>query len=380
MSVLSLFGVVNTPEMEAAALEVLRSGRIASGPHVAAFESGLGALLDQAHVVSVVDMSNAMQLALYLAGVRKGDDVLTTAFACMSTNAAIAVSGARPVWVDVAPASACMDVADFERAITPATRAVILYHAAGYPAPAREIAAICCQRGIALIEDCDNALMAWVDGGQVGTFGDFAVFSFYPNRQINATEGGALTCRDPQDAAAARKLRRFGIDAGNFRDGRGEINPQSDIPVVGWSMAMNNLCAALGAAQLSGVAERIGQTRVNAQRIRQALAGLPGMSLLEAATGAEPSYWAVLIAVEQRDAVLAALKASGVAASILHQRNDIYSGFQACVRDLPHTDLLQRSIIALPCGWWLSAEDVSRLIRAVENALRDSAGVAPQTN
>lgn len=380
MSVLSLFGVVNTPEMEAAALEVLRSGRIASGPHVAAFESGLAALLDQAHVVTTVDMSNAMQLALYLAGVRAGDDVLTTAFACMSTNSAIAVSAARPVWVDVAPGTACMDVADFERAVTPATRAVILYHAAGYPAPAREIAAICRQRGIALIEDCDNALLAQVDGGQVGTFGDFAVFSFYPNRQINATEGGALGCRDPRDAAAARKLRRFGIDASSFRDGRGEINPQSDIPVVGWSMAMNNLCAALGAAQLAGVAERLRQTRVHAQHIRQALAGLPGVTLLEGAAGAEPSYWAVLIAVEQRDTVLAGLKARGVAASILHQRNDIYTGFQACVRELPHTDVLQRSVIALPCGWWLSTQDIGRLIGAVESALHEAAAIALQTS
>ena len=376
MSVLPLFGVVNTPEMEAAALAVLRSGRIASGPHVAAFEAGLGELLDQSHVVTTVDMTSALHLALYLGGVRPGDDVLTTAFACMSTNSAIAGCGGRPVWVDVAPASACMDVADFERAITSATRAVILYHLAGYPGPAQAIAEICRQRGIVLIEDCDNALLATVDGQQVGTFGDFAVFSFYPNRQINTTEGGALACRDPDDAVRARKLRRFGIDASSFRTSAGEINPQSDIPVVGWSMAMNNLCAALGSVQLQGVAQRMAQTRLHAQQIKDGLVSCAGLTLLTPSAGALPSYWGVLIAVEQRDVVLAALKAHGVAASILHQRNDIYSGFVACRRELPNTDILQRSIIALPCGWWLSAQDVEQLIAAVKSALHASAGQA----
>lgn len=374
MSQLSLFSVVNTPEMETAALAVLRSGRIASGPHVAQFESGLAELLGQAHIVTTADMTSALYLALYLAGVRAGDDVLTTAFACMSTNSAIATCGARPVWVDLAPASACMDVADFERAITPATRAVILYHLAGYPGPAREIADICRARGIVLIEDCDNALLAKVDDKQVGTFGDFAVYSFYPNRQINTTEGGALACREAEAAVRARKLRRFGIDTSSFRDTRGEINPQSDIPVIGWSMPMNNLCAALGSVQLQSVGQNIQKTRDNAQRIMAELASCEGLTLLAPTAGAVPSYWAVLISVEQRDVVLADLKARGVAASVLHQRNDIYSGFIPCHRDLPQTDLLQRSMIALPCGWWLSAQDIEHLVASVKSALRETAG------
>lgn len=374
MKALSLFGVVNTPEMETTAVEVLRSGRIASGPFVAKFEKGLAELLEQPNIVSTVDMSSALQLALHLAGVRRGDDVLTTAFACMSTNSTIAASGARPVWVDLAPGSAGMDVADFEHALTPATRAVILYHLAGYPGPAREIAAICRQRNIVLIEDCDNALLATIEGKQVGTFGDFAIFSFYPNRQINTSEGGALACKNPDDAARAKKLRRFGIDASTFRDGRGEIDPASDIPVVGWSMAMNNLCAALGMVQLDSVTDRVARTRSNAEEIRQRLAACPGLGLPEAATDSVPSYWAVLISVEHRDDVLAGLKQAGISASILHQRNDIYSGFLACHRDLPNTARLQDRIIALPCGWWLSGEDVEHIITSVQDVIRDVVG------
>ena len=98
-----------------------------------------------------------------------------TTFACLSTNAAIAQCGAIPVWVDVTSQTVEIDVSDLVSKLTDRTRAVILYHVAGYPAPAQEIAAICYQRGIALIEDCDNALFAYRDGVHVGSHGDFAV-------------------------------------------------------------------------------------------------------------------------------------------------------------------------------------------------------------
>lgn len=370
MKTVPLFGVVHTPEMEAAALDVMRSGRIGSGPYVAQFEHGLARLLGQEHVVTTSDMTSAMQMALHLAGVRAGDDVLTSPFACMSTNSAIAALGARAVWVDMAPDSAHVDAADFEAAITPRTRAAILYHLAGYPGPVQQLAHICAERGIALIEDCDNALLATVDGVPVGRFGDFAIYSFYPNRQINTTEGGALACRSVEHAATARKLRRFGLDPATFRDSSGEINVMSDIPEVGWAASMNNLCAALGCVQLDGVQHRVAQARHNASLLRERLAQCPGLQVLAPLAGADPAYWTLLVKVQDRDAVLASLKAQGVQASKLHQRNDIYSCFLECSRPLPNTTDFQDSVVALPCGWWLAPGDIDHIVSAVDTALR----------
>jgi dTDP-4-amino-4,6-dideoxygalactose transaminase len=369
MKTVSLFTAINTSEMEAAAIEVMRSGRIANGAYVTAFETGLTALLGQQNIVTTIDMSSAIHLALYLAGVRSGDDVLTSAFACMSTNSPIATLGARPIWVDMAASSAYINMADFEAAITPQTKAAILYHLAGYPAPAKEIAAICKKHGITLIEDCDNALLATIDDVFVGGFGDFAVYSFYPNRQINTTEGGALVCKDPAHALRARHLRRFGIDATTFRASTGEISEASAIPEAGWSIGLNNLCSAIGCAQLHSIVERIKKTRDNAAWLIEKLSAIPEVTLLHELPGSQSSYWALLMQVEDRDAVLEQLKAQGVLASKLHQRNDIYTCFIPSSRNLPNTTELQRTVIALPCGWWLTQADLVQIVQAVKNAL-----------
>lgn len=378
MKNIPLFGVVSSTAMETAALEVLRSGRIANGEYVARFESGLGSLLGVDNVVSTVDMTSALIMALHLAGVRQGDEVLAIAYACMSTNAAISQCGARPVWVDVHAENACMDVDDAAKKITGATKAVILYHVAGYPGPAREIAELCRTRGIALIEDCDNALLATRDGSHVGTHGDFAIYSFYPNRQINTTEGGALVCKDRENAIKARKLRRFGIDAASFRNSNGEINPASDIPEIGWAATMNNLCAALGCTQLSEVQERMRETRANVEELLRRFEATPEIAshvkMITPISAARPAYWTLLLLLKQRDQVLLSMKQQGIHVSIMHQRNDIYSGFkQDAVVVLPQTDYLQEHILAIPCGWWLSEEDLGAIVIALKNAIVDNA-------
>ncbi|MDE4919157.1 DegT/DnrJ/EryC1/StrS family aminotransferase [Cupriavidus metallidurans] len=348
--------------MEAVALEVLRSGRIASGGYVGKFEDGIGHIVGNPHVVSTHDMTSAVFLALHLAGVRAGDEVLTTAFSCMATNSAIAHAGAMPVWVDVRPGSVEMDVADASRKITARTRAVIMYHVAGYPGPAKEMAELCKARGIAFIEDCDNALFARQDGAHVGRHSDFAVYSFYPNRQINCTEGGALVCKSADMATKARQLRRFGIEASGFRTAQGEINPHADIPEIGWAYTMNNLCAALGYVQLEQAQENVEQARANVAKLKTRLAHIEGITPINAADGADPAYWVMLCLAENRDTLLQQLKDQGISASALHHRNDTYSGFRTTgLGPKAETAYLQEHIIGLPCGWWLNDADLDAI-------------------
>lgn len=364
-----LFGVINLPEMEAIAIDVLRSGRIAGGDYVNRFEAGISQIVGRLDVVSTSDMTSAIFLALHLAGVKSGDEVLTTAFACLSTNSAIVQCGAVPAWVDVIPQTIEIDVPDLVSKFTDKTKAVILYHVAGYPGPAKEIAKICQQRGIALIEDCDNALFAYRDGMHVGSYGDFAVYSFYPNRQINATEGGALVCKSPAMAVRARKLRRFGIDAATFRNAVGEVNPISDIPEVGWAFTMNNLCAAVAWAQLPTAASRVSKARANVKRLSRTISDLAGIRLVPVPTNAQPAYWVLLLWVNNRDVVLREMKDQGVDVSSVHHRNDDYSGFKSKPRpNLPNTTYIQNHILAIPCGWWLTTRDLNAISVALRKA------------
>ena len=329
-----LFGVYTDAATESAALKVLRSGQIAGGHYSSTFPKAFGELVDQENIVTVNDMSNAIQIALRLANIKSGDEVLTTSFACMSTNAPIITAGGIPKWVDVDAKTGLMCPHALERAISSKSKAVLVYHLAGYPAKIEEIAAICKRRGLVLIEDCDNAMLARVNGRQVGTFGDFAIFSFYPNRQINATEGGALSCLRAKDAGRAIKLRRYGIDLTRFRDSDGEIDQSCDVPEIGWPATLNNLCSAIAFAQLTGVEERIQQGRVIADLYRAKLSLIEGIEIVEPYQSHSPSYWAFLIRVKNRDHILAQMKKSGIMVSKLHHRTDLYSGFGVSAANL----------------------------------------------
>ncbi|MCU7650108.1 DegT/DnrJ/EryC1/StrS family aminotransferase [Pseudomonas piscis] len=364
-----LYGVVSLPEMEEAALSVLRSGRISGGEWVSRFELEFGKLTGHQHVVSTIDMTSALFLALHLAGVKEGDEVLTTAFACLSTNSAIAQIKAKPVWVDVCHQSVDMDLKDFERKITSKTKAVILYHVAGYPGPAKELARLCKNYNIYLIEDCNNAMFASRDSAVVGTVGDFAVYSFYPNRQINATEGGALVCRKESLAITARKLRKFGINYSDFRLPNGEINKGSDIPEIGWSMTLNNLCAAIGFSQISSLKVRHKKTLVHVEKLKFLLSDIEGLKFVPAEGDGVADFWVLLVFVEHRDAVLSNIKKYGVMASSIHQRNDLYSGFSTQEAQLKNTEYLQNHILGIPCGWWLEDDDLESISNALRKAI-----------
>lgn len=352
-------------EAQAVLQPVLASGQLAAGPNVAGLEQDLAAYLGGSRVVALGDMTHALMLALQLAGIGPGDEVLTLAYNCLSSNTAIVQVGAVPVWVDIDPALACLSVADCEAARTPHTRAVIVYHVAGYPAPLEALRAFCDQHHLVLIEDANNALGARWNGRPVGLVGDFAVFSFYANRQVNGIEGAALVCPDEATAREALRLRRFGIDMTTFRDPLGEINPASDVPRIGMSSPLSHVNATLARHQLRTLDERLARNRRHVAWLGQALAGVEGIDPIGWPEQADPAFWVWLVRCEQRDRVLAGLKRQGIQCAKLHQPNDVYTGFGSPRRPLAQTDRFMAGILALPCGWWLTEQDLASVADGV---------------
>ncbi len=358
--------------MEEAALGVLRSGAIAAGPKVQQFSKAFGELIGRPAIVTTNDMSNAIQIALRLSSVGPDDEVITSPFACMSTNAPIAAAGAKPCWADVEPQTGSLDPSRLENALTPRCKALILYHLAGYPGHVEEIRHFCERKGLVLIEDCDNALLAEVGGRQVGTFGQFAIFSFYPNRQINASEGGALSCARIEDAERGIRLRRYGIDLPRFRTAEGEIDPDCDISEIGWAATFNHLCSAMGLAQIGGVAQRVQRARQNAAKLDELLASLRELKPVKPLPGTRPSYWVYLVCTERRDELLTFLKSRGVGASKLHQLNNIYSGFGVRSPSLPGCEAFMRQVLAIPCGWWVEDDDLKYIAETIDRFWREA--------
>lgn len=344
-------------------------GQLATGPAVPQLEQAFETRHPGRHAVAVGDMTHALAIALRLAGVRPGDEVLSLAFNCMSSNSAIAMVGARVAWVDVDPITATFDVEQARTCLTPRTRAVVVYHVSGYPADLAQLRAFCDEQGLPLIEDANNALGATVADRAIGTVGDFAVFSLYANRQINAIDGGILLCARIEDADHARRLRRFGIDTAHFRDADGEIDPGLDVAEIGTSSSLNNVNATLALAGMIDVDIRIARSRHNAVMLARATRDL-ALDPIVPLDGSDPAYWTWLIRLPDRDTVMRALKARGVLCSKLHYPNHLYSGFNVPIRPLPGTTVLQEEMLAIPCGWWLDEAALERIVTTLSDVVR----------
>ena len=347
---------------------VLASGALATGQYVRDLEMRLESLLAPRSAVAMGNLTQAIAVALHLSGIGPGDEVLTLALNCMASNSAIPLSGATPVWVDVDPTTLTVDLADCARAITPRTKALIVYHVAGYPADLTAIEQFCDDHGITLIEDANSAFGARSDGRRIGTAGRFSVVSFYANRQVNAIEGAGLLCADAMDAARARRLRRFGVDATRFRDADGEIAADTDVPELGFPFSMTNINARLGCHNMESLSVRLRAVEQNAAVFRQALTG----THLEPIPWREcdhPAFWTFFVRTRRRDDLMRLLKAKGIQCSKLHQANDRYSGFSAERRELPGTVGFEREILALPVGWWLEPPQRNFIVNSLRQWL-----------
>lgn len=358
------------PAKALATLEIpFRLGQLAAGPAVTQLEKAMEARFSGRHAVAVGDMTNALALSLRLAKVQSGDEVLSLAFNCMSSNTAITMVGGQVVWVDVDPTTASFDVEQARRSITSRTRAVVVYHVSGYPADLASIRQLCDEHGLRLIEDANNAFGASVGDLQVGMMGDFTVFSLYANRQINAVDGGIVLCARKEDAEHARRLRRFGIDTAHFRDTDGEIDPRLDVPEIGMSSSLDNIRATLAMTSMADVDDRIARSRRNVAILTEQARDLDLMPIVPVA-GAQPVYWTWLIRIANRDTIMRALKARGIQCSKLHYPNHHYSGFRLPSEKLPGTDTLQRDILAIPCGWWLDENEISQLATTIKYVVK----------
>jgi perosamine synthetase len=334
------------------------SGQLAGGEFVSEFERRLGTFIGNPRIVATGDEASSIAMALFMAGVRPGDEVLASPLACLSCTMPVLNLFAKVVWCDVDPATGSLAVEDAERRVTEHTRAVLVNHWVGYPADIASIRAFANRHDLRLVDNAGEALGASISGRRLGnTDSDFTVFSFYANRHMTTVDGAAIAFARAPDYEQGRWLRRFGIHQPSFRDDDGEIRPESDIPVPGTCNYMSNVAAAIGVAQLDTVATVIARHRDNARFYDAEFAAIPGARPLSLTPGAEPSPWVYSFHAERRNDLLRKLRSQGIAASRVHQRNDVYSCFGMPMAAAPGVDYFAKHNICIPCGWWVSDED-----------------------
>ena len=190
---------ITEADIEAVAV-VLRSGMLVSGSNVAALEARTCEFIGVPYASAMSNGTVTLDLALMLSGVGAGDEVIVPAFSYMATANVVEHVGARPVFVDIDPATFNIDPALIEAAITPRTKAIIPVHEFGMAAPMDAIMSIAEKYGLIVIEDAACALGATINGRFAGSYGRFASFSLHPRKAITSGEGGLLVCRNAGDA------------------------------------------------------------------------------------------------------------------------------------------------------------------------------------
>jgi dTDP-4-amino-4,6-dideoxygalactose transaminase len=346
-------------EERAAVDRVLRSGMIAQGPEVAAFEREFAAaLVGGRECVAVSSGTAGLHLGLLAAGIGPGDEVIVPSFTFAATANSVALTGARPVFADIDPDYFCLDPAAAEAAITPRTKAIMPVHLYGQPADLAGLEQVAQRHGLALFEDAAQAHGAEFEGRPVGGFGAFAMFSLYPTKNMTSGEGGMVACATAAQATGVRLLRNQGMAK------------QYANEVVGLNERMTDIHAAIGRVQLGKLAEWTARRQANAAFLS---ANLSGVVTPATRPGSTHVYHQYTIRVGQdRDGLVRALReehqiGSGVYYPIPNHQLPSLAKYAPGL-DLPQTARAAAEVVSLPVHPSLSQADLDRIVGAV-NAL-----------
>lgn len=268
----------------AAVREVFAASWVGRGDKVAEFEAAFAAHLGVTddHLASLNSCTAATFLATQLAGAGPGTEVVVPTVSFVGAGNAAAAHGARPVFCDVDPRTLNATVADVEAVLTPLTRAVLLLTYAGYPGDVAEIAELCRDRGVALIEDSACSVASRAGDRACGTFGDFGVWSFDHGKVVVTVDGGMLYARDPEHAARAAKLAYFGLEQfSGFNQAKVRHTRWWEFEVSSFSprLLMNDMMAAMGLVQLRRLPDFLRRRREIVSRYDRELAGLTDLVL-----------------------------------------------------------------------------------------------------
>lgn len=235
--------------------KVLRSGSLAQGPRVLEFENNFSRLVGERECVAVNSGTSALHVALLSLGIGKGDEVIVPSFTFAATANSVALTGAKPIFVDIDPKTYNIDPSKIESAVSKKTRAIMVVHLYGLPADMKLIKKIALKRNLLLIEDAAQAHMAEINGEKVGTFGDAAAFSFYPTKNMTSGEGGMVVLKEVDTAKKARLLRNQGM----------AVRYQNEI--VGFNLRMTDIHAAIGIEQLKKLRKWTEKRQLNAYQL-----------------------------------------------------------------------------------------------------------------
>jgi dTDP-4-amino-4,6-dideoxygalactose transaminase len=345
------------PEIESVVRHVLRSGRFVLGPEGAALEDECAAYLGVSHAIGLGSGSDAIKLILAASGVGPDTEVVTPAFSFVASATAALQLGARPVFVDVEPATLTLDPDRVAAAITPRTRAILAVHLYGQPAAMGPLRVLADAQGIPLLEDAAQAFGATLGGRAVGSHGRAAAFSFYPTKNLGACgDAGLVTTTDPALAAHLRRARNHG-ETSKYHHAE-----------LGWTARLDELQAAILRVKLRHVPEWTKARQALAARYAKGLAGLPVVLPAER-PGATHVFHQYTVRTSARDRLATHLADAGIGTACHYPlpipAQPLFRELGYDATPFPAAWAASREVLSLPCFPELRPEEIDAVIGAV---------------
>jgi dTDP-4-amino-4,6-dideoxygalactose transaminase len=362
-----------------AAADAVRSGWVAQGPRVAAFEEAFATRVGAVSGVAVSSCTAGLHLALHVLGLERGDEVVVPSFSFIATSNAVRYTGATPVFADVDAITGNVTVQTVARVCGPRTRAVMAVHQAGVPADLAALREFCRDRRLILVEDAACAVGSSYDGQPVGAGAYLAAWSFHPRKVLTTGEGGMVTTDDPELAARLKRLREHGMNV-SAADRHAAGKPIAEQYLeVGFNYRMTDVQAAIGIVQLGKLDAMVARRRELAAEYHSLLAGIPGVRSVADPPYGTTNYQSFWVLIEEnypvgRDEVMLAMNADGISPRrgiMAAHLEPAYEGHPHAV--LPVTEWLTRRSLILPLYDTMTVHDQARVV-AVLRRLAEPAG------
>jgi len=350
-------------------VDVLRSGNLSLGPKLTEFEQAFARYLGRKRAVAVNSGTSGLFLSLLALGIGEGDEVITTPFTFVSSATSIMMTGAKPVFVDIEPATLNMDPQRIEAAMTERTKAILPVEMFGSPAGFDQVCEIAARHHLPVVEDSCEALGSTLYDRKAGTFGTLSVFGFYPNKQITTGEGGMIVTDDDSLADECVLLRNQG------RKGGGWLAHER----LGYNFRLSDINCALGLVQLARLEEIIAKRNEVAGWYREILADDDRLILPTDQPGCQTSWFVFVVRLaeqftrHQRDRLIEAMTQQKIQVSNyfppVHLQPFIAQRYAHKPGDFPICEAAGRRTIALPFHGQLTPDDVALVCGALRGIL-----------
>jgi dTDP-4-amino-4,6-dideoxygalactose transaminase len=366
---------------------VLMSGQITQGPQVEFFETALKDFIGNPYILTLNSATAGLTLALRL--LKNKDDrfqwpgfdedndvVLTPALTCFATTAAVLANRVNIRWLDVDLETANIDLTDLKNKLSAHTKVIYLVHWGGNPVNLdglRELQDYSMQQfGFRpmIVEDCAHAFGAEYSGGKIGgsaSAGNICVFSLQAIKHLTTGDGGFITLPNEFLYDRCKLLRWYGIDRDKRNYKGKDLRLENDIVEYGYKFHMNDISATIGLYNLPHMNDLLRKNRENAAYFDEHLKNVKGIQLMNSNKKCNSAYWLYSIRIlnGKKQEFMDKMKEAGIMTSQVHNRNDINSCVEPFQESLPNLDLLEKELVCIPVGWWLSKEDIVKIFNNI---------------